>query len=78
MEKIEYSPEKSYTWKVEDQFNISGKELEVLHNTLSSIFNTNLPQAQMYVMLHECFKISSALIQRSVEQGIIKEAENKQ
>ena len=69
----EFNAEAEYVWDSEDDLNLKGKEFEIIHNTLSSIFTQNLPDSQMYVMLHELWKISSGIIKRNVENGIIKE-----
>jgi len=71
--KIVFNPEADYQWKANDNFVLRGKELEVLHSTLGTIFGTNIPAAQMYLMLNECFKITTNLIQRNVENGSIRE-----
>lgn len=71
--KIVFNPEADYQWKANDSFVLRGKELEVLHSTLGTIFGTNIPAAQMYLMLNECFKITTNLIQRNVENGSIRE-----
>lgn len=76
--KIEFNPEADYQWKANDSFTLRGKELEVLHSTLGTIFGTNIPAAQMYLMLNECFKITTNLIQRNVENGSIREVPAQQ
>lgn len=72
---INFNPEADYSWQANDSFTLKGKELEILHNTLGSIFGSNIPQSQMYLMLNECFKISSDIIKRNVEAGKIKQME---
>lgn len=72
-EKVEFNPEAEYVWDAGDNLNLKGKEFEIIHNTLSSIFTQGLPDAQMYIMLHELWKISSGIIKRNVENGLIKE-----
>ena len=73
MEEQVFNPEADYVWDAGDDLNLKGKEFEMIHNTLSSIFTQSLPDSQMYVMLHELWKISSGIIKRNVENGIIKE-----
>ena len=72
-EPIVFNPQSDYSWKNDDEFTINGKEFEIVHNTLSAIFNTNLPQSQMYIMLNEMFKITTSVLKREVEYGTIKE-----
>ena len=74
---ITFNPEADYSWQANDSFTLKGKELEILHNTLGSIFGSNIPQAQMYLMLNECFKISSDIIKRNVESGKIQQMETE-
>jgi hypothetical protein len=71
-----FNPEADYSWRATDSFELKGKELEILHNTLGSIFGSNLPLAQMYLMLNKCFEISSDIIKRNVEIGRIKQSEH--
>ena len=73
--EIKFNPEKDYTWNNDDEFSLYGKEFEIAHNTLSAIFNTPLPESQMYLMLNEVYKITSLILKRNVESGKIKEAE---
>lgn len=77
MEKVQYSSEKSYRWNPEDQMTITGMELNIIQNALSTLFNSNMPDPQKHVLLHEAFRASTEVIKRSVEGGIIKEVPNE-
>lgn len=68
-EKIVFNPDKNYIWKYDDRFEITGKEFEMLNNTIGSIFTSNVPQAQMYIMLHEIWKVCTNVVKRNVENG---------
>lgn len=71
---FKFDSEQDYAWQASDSFSLKGKELEILHNTLGAIFSSVIPDSQMYLMLNECFKISSDIIKRNVENGLITEA----
>lgn len=77
-EKIEFKPGANYQWQPDNQFVISGAELNVIHNTLHLVFNdTRLRDPQVWVMLQKVYELSSAVIKRGVEEGIILLAEEK-
>lgn len=63
--------EVSYSWKEDDKFEFNGKEFEFVHNTLSTIFNTNLPESQMYVMLHKLLEITSGILKKNIDSGVV-------
>lgn len=69
-----FNPETNYTWGVDDIFEVTGKEFELLHNTLAQVFQ-NMPVAQSYVMLHQLLGITTSVLKRNVEEGKIKELE---
>jgi hypothetical protein len=77
MEKLRYvfNPDADYSWKADDYLSFRGKEFEVVHNTLSSIFSQNVPPAQMYLLLYDAFQVTSLILKRNVEEGNIKEVE---
>lgn len=77
-ESIVFNPQSDYSWQNNDEFTINGKEFEIVHNTLNAVFNTNLPQSQMYVMLNEMLKITTGILKREVEYGTIKEVVKQQ
>lgn len=72
-EKKVFNPDANYEWKPTDQFNISGAELNVLHNTLHIVFNTTEPEPKKWVMLSKLYELTSGVIKRGVEGGIIQE-----
>ena len=67
-----FNPEESYSWKSEDEFALKGGELEFMHNSLSTICNTNVAPAQMYIMVYEMLRVTSDILKRNVELGNIK------
>lgn len=68
-----FNPDADYSWKADDYLSLRGKEFEVVHNTLSSIFSQNVPPAQMYLLLYDAFQVTSLILKRNVEEGNIKE-----
>lgn len=68
----------NYQWQPTDKFSLTGAELNVIHNTLHVVFNDpRVTEPTKWVMLNELYKLTSKLIQKGVEDGIIKEAEKK-
>lgn len=72
-EKFTFNPTANYQWKAENVFQITGKELEIIHSAMHTLFETNLPDAKKHVFLSEIYKISSNIIKEAVEQGKILE-----
>lgn len=72
-EKKVFNPDANYQWKPTDKFIISGAELNVLHNTLHIVFNTNEPEPKKWVMLSKLYELTSGIVKRGVEDGIIQE-----
>ena len=70
-----FDQEKQYSWAPGDVFDMQGKELEQLFNTTHTIVNTNVPLAQLYIMVYELFKTSGEILKRNVENDKIKEVE---
>lgn len=67
-----FNPEENYVWKSDDEFPLMGGELEFMHNSLSTICNTDIKPAQMYIMIYEMLKVTSDILKRNVESGKIK------
>lgn len=66
-----FNPQSNYQWQAEDQFSVSGLELDILHKAVSAIVNT--PEAQRVLAAYDALKITSEVIKRNVENGVIKE-----
>lgn len=73
-----FSPDKDYQWKGDDKFEITGMELEYAHNILASIMSGRFKDPQMYLALNELLGLTSNVIQRNVESGLIKEVPIKE
>lgn len=64
---------KSFHWTPDEKFEITGAELEVIHNTLHTFFHTNVPDPQKHVYLNEAFKAAGSIVTRGIQEGKIKE-----
>ncbi len=62
---------KNYTWQPDDEFVISGLELDTLYKATRAIIST--PEAQMIFMAKQTFDIAQTILKEGVEEGIIKE-----
>lgn len=71
-----FNPEKSYGWKADDTFTITGSELDLINKVLD--IHLQKPETQQVLGLIECKKITSSLIEKGVKSGIIKEVESAQ
>jgi hypothetical protein len=77
MEKVEkkYNPETRYTWTPDDSFILSGGEFGLVLNALRAVLNT--PEAARILIANEANKIVEGALQRAVENGVAKEAEEE-
>jgi hypothetical protein len=71
-----YDPNKKYTWTPEDSFILSGGEFGLVLNALRAVLNT--PEAARILIANEANKIVESALQRAVENGIAKEAEENE
>jgi hypothetical protein len=71
-----YDPNKKYTWTPEDSFILSGGEFGLVLNALRAVLNT--PEAARILIANEANKIVESALQRAVENGIAKEAEDNE
>lgn len=78
VEPPKFEPGKAYSWNATDEFKLLGSELNTLHNTLHVIFSEDIPEPKTWVLIHNLYKITSDLVKRGVESGIIKEAPEPQ
>lgn len=63
-----------YQWKADDIFQLTGAELNVLHNTLNVVFNDNrLTDGKRWTLLNALYELTSNLVKRGVEDGLIVE-----
>lgn len=70
-----YDPNKKYTWTPEDSFILSGGEFGLILNALRATLNTQ--EAARILIANEANKIVEGALQRAVENGIAKEAEEE-
>jgi hypothetical protein len=66
-----YSPEKAYSWKPEDIFELSGVQFSTLLNTLRT--KVNVGAAPMAAII-ECHSILESLLKAGVDSEVIKES----
>ena len=71
-----YDPNKKYTWTPEDSFILSGGEFGLVLNALRSVLNTQ--EAARILIANEANKIVEGALQRAVESGVAKEAEDNE
>lgn len=69
--KNSFDPKRSYVWKEDDVFEITGKQLDFLYKTL--FLEVNQPGGAPGVMTYESYNILLGLIKAGVEQGLIVE-----
>jgi hypothetical protein len=75
-QKISYDPNKKYTWTPDDSFILSGGEFGLILNALRAVLNTQ--EAARILIANEANKIVENTLQRAVENGIAKEAEENE
>ena len=71
-----YDPNKKYTWTPEDSFILSGGEFGLVLNALRDVLNT--PEAARILIANEANKIVEGALQRAVESGVAKEAQDSE
>jgi hypothetical protein len=71
-----YDPNKKYTWTPDDSFILSGGEFGLILNALRAVLNTQ--EAARILIANEANKIVESALQRAVENGIAKEAEENE
>jgi len=74
-EPIKYDPNKKYTWNTDDIFVINGAEFGVILNSLRAQLATE--EAARILLANRANNTVEQVLARSVEAGVIKEAENQ-
>jgi hypothetical protein len=74
-EAPKYDPNKKYTWSTDDIFVINGAEFGVILNSLRSQLATE--EAARILLANRANNTIEQVLARSVESGVIKEAENQ-
>ncbi len=74
-EPVKYDPNKKYTWNTDDIFVINGAEFGVILNSLRSQLATE--EAARILLANRANNTIEQVLARSVESGIVKEAENQ-
>lgn len=68
---MSFDPQKDYSWKMEDRFEMSGKEFGLMLNAFRAILSTE--KAQEILLVNEANKQADAILRRGYELGIVKE-----
>ena len=69
----EYNPNKKYSWGPEDRFEITGRDLGLILNSLRAILNTE--QAAQILLAARASDAIENIMAHYVEMNIIKEIE---
>ena len=72
MEKLNYDPNKKYSWTPDDSFIFSGAEFGILLNSFRAILSTQ--DAQRILLADKANDIVENALAKAVEAGIVKEA----
>lgn len=72
---MEYFPEKQYTWKADDKFELSGQDFGLIINTIKSLINTE--EAKKYQLLFKVNELLENSVKESVENNIAQEINTK-
>ena len=72
-EPVKYDPNKKYTWNTDDIFVINGAEFGVILNSLRAQLATE--EAARILLANRANNTVEQVLARSVEAGVIKEAE---
>jgi hypothetical protein len=75
-QKPTYDPNKKYTWTPDDSFVLSGGEFGLVLNALRAVLNT--PEAARILIANQANTIVEAALQRAVEDGVAKEAQENE
>ena len=68
---MEYNPEKQYTWKADDKFELNGQEFGLIINIVKSLINTE--EAKKFQLLFKANEILENSVKISVENNIAQE-----
>lgn len=74
-EAPKYDPNKKYTWSTDDMFVINGAEFGVILNSLRAQLATE--EAARILLADRANNTVEQVLARSVEAGVVKEAENQ-
>lgn len=69
-----YDPTKKYTWNLEEEFTLSGKDFGLLLNTVRAMLNTE--EAIKYQLLFKTNDMIEKIMSGAVESGAVTEVVN--
>lgn len=67
-----YDPQKSYAWKADDVFAITGLQLDIISKVIQA--NLQNPDVQRALYLVEGSKAVQEILKLAVEEGLVQEA----
>jgi len=76
MEKINYDPNKKYSWTPEDTFTLNGSDFGLLLNALRAVLNTR--EAATILLANQANTTIEGILATTVEAGVVKEAPEEQ
>jgi hypothetical protein len=71
VEKLKYNPSAKYEWNSEDNFTITGKEVEDINNALKAAAST--PDFQRFAALYQGLVSFNNFFKELVEDGLVRE-----
>lgn len=70
-----YDPNKKWTWKPEDKFEMTGAQFGEILNAFRAILST--PEAQRILMVQQANYAVEDIIAKAVEDDIVKEIKDE-
>ena len=67
-----FDPSKRYEWDEQDQFSITGREIDSLNRAINAQIST--PEFQRMLLVQQAAITMQNFLKECVEQGVIKEA----
>jgi hypothetical protein len=69
---MKYDPNKKWTWKPSDKFEMSGEQFSFILNSFRAILST--PEAQRILYIYNANNAVESIIAKAVEDGVVVEA----
>lgn len=72
---MKYDPNKRWTWKPEDKFEMTGNQFGEILNAFRAILSS--PEAQRILMIQQANNAVEDIIAKAVEDDIVKEIKDE-
>lgn len=72
---MKYDPNKRWTWKPEDKFEMTGNQFGEILNAFRAILSS--PEAQRILMIQQANNAVEGIIAKAVEDDIVKEIKDE-